>query len=176
MQNKINNALFKIFSQIIDYEIIISGTELPINTKKGALLLTLLNARPLTTSAKDFNHLIKIIENENDDVFIESKSLYTSSYQLDLYKENPRNLGYIEVNQKAYELQEYLKSYDVAETLKEANAEILPNFSNIRFLTDYNENKKLVNRASFDFEIIFTQINLEKIDKFDKININLNTI
>ena len=173
MQNKINNALFKIFSQVIDYEIIISGTELPINTKKGALLLTLLNARPLTTSAKDFNNLI---ENENDDVFIESKSLYTSSYQLDLYKENPRNLDYIEVNQKAYELQEYLRSYDVAEILKEANAEILPNFSSIRFLTDYNENKKLVNRASFDFEIIFTQINLEKIDKFGKININLNTI
>ncbi len=173
MQNKINNALFKIFSQVIGYEIIISGTELPINTKKGALLLTLLNARPLTTSAKDFNNLI---ENENDDVFIESKSLYSSSYQLDLYKENPRNLGYIEVNQKAYELQEYLKSYDVAETLKEASAEILPNFSSIRFLTDYNENKKLVNRASFDFEIIFAQINLEKIDKFDKININLNTI
>lgn len=173
MQNKINNALFKIFSQVIDYEIIISGTELPINTKRGALLLTLLNARPLTTSAKDFNNLI---EKENDDVFIESKSLYTNGYQLDLYKENPRNLGYIEVNQKAYELQEYLKSYDVAETLKEANAEILPNFSSIRFLTDYNENKKLVNRASFDFEIIFTQINLEKIDKFGKININLNTI
>lgn len=173
MQNKINNALFKIFSQVIDYEIIITGTELPINTKKGALLLSLLNARPLTTSAKDFNNLKK---NENDDVFIESKSLYTSSYQIDLYKENPRNLGYIEVNQKAYELQEYLKSYDVAETLKEANAEILPNFSSIRFSTDYNENKKLVNRASFDFEIIFAQINLEKINKLDKINVNLNTI
>ena len=48
-------------------------------------------------------------------------------------------------------------------------AEILPTISQISFLTDFNEQKKLVNRAFFEVSIIFDVTNMQDVNIFDKI-------
>lgn len=157
--------LYEIVSKQTPYDVIIGGSDLPANFDKGCVIITLINSQVLTQSYKDFSK----ITTQGDTHTIQSITRVQNNYQFDLYRCNPRNLDYIDVEIQAQSLREYLKSYDVADYMQAIQAEILPTISQISFLTDFNDQKKLVNRAFFEVSIIFDVINMQDVNIFDKI-------
>ena len=163
--------LHEIIAKKTPYDVIIGGSYLPADFDKGCVIITLINSQVLTQSYKDFSK----ITTQDDTHTIQSSTLVQNNYQLDLYRSNPRNLEYIDVEIQAQRLREYLKSYDVADYMENIGAEILPTISQITFLTDFNEQKKLINRAFFEVSIIFDVINKQDVNIFDKITLE-NTL
>ena len=163
--------LYEIVSKQTPYDVIIGGSDLPANFDKGCVIITLINSQVLTQSYKDFSK----ITTQGDTHTIQSITRVQNNYQLDLYRCNPRNLEYSDVEIQAQGLREYLKSYDVADYMQTIQAEILPTISQISFLTDFNEQKKLVNRAFFEVSIVFDVINMQDVNIFDKITLG-NTL
>ena len=163
-----SKILYEMIQPITSYEIIIGGALLPVNFKKGSVLITHINNSVLSNSNKNFTKLIDV----NDDSFIEQYSIIQSNYQLDVYKINDNKQGIIEANQEALNIQEYLKSLDVQEYLKANNIEILPSYSNITCLSEFNEQKHLINRAFFEFSLISYISIKQKVNKIDKIQNN----
>ena len=53
--------------------------------------------------------------------------------------------------------------------MKTIQAEILSTISQITFLNDFNEQKKLITRAFFEVSIIFDVTNIQDDNIFDKI-------
>lgn len=157
--------LYEIVVKQTPYDVIIGGSDLPANFDKGCVIITLINSQVLTQSYKDFSK----ITTQDDTHTIQSTTRVQNNYQFDLYRCNPRNLEYIDVEIQAQSLREYLKSYDVADYMQTIQAEILPTISQITFLTDFNEQKKLVNRAFFEVSIIFDVTNIQDVNIFDKI-------
>lgn len=161
-----NTALLhEIIAKKTHYDVIIGGSDLPADFEKGCVIINLINSQALTQSYKDFSK----IKTQNDMHVIQSTTRVQNNYQFDLYRCNPRNLEYIDLEIQAQSLREYLKSYDVAEYMENIGAEILPTISEITFLTDFNEQKKLVNRAFFEVSIIFNVTNTQDVNIFDKI-------
>ena len=163
--------IYEIFSNFTNYKIVIGGSNNPLDFKKGSVLITLINSNVLSNSNKDFKNLI----DENQTTLINQYSLVKLNYQIDIYKINNNKLGIIEVNNEALNIQEYLKSFDTQEHLKEYGIEILPCYANIVCLTEFNEQKHLINRAFFEFSLIHKVQIQQKVDKIDKIKTN-NTI
>lgn len=157
--------LYEIVSKQTPYDVIIGGSDLPANFDKGCVIITLINSQVLTQSYKDFSK----ITTQGDTYTIQSTTRVQNNYQFDLYRCNPRNLECIDVEIQAQSLREYLKSYDVADYMQTIQAEILPTISQINFLTDFNEQKKLVNRAFFEVSIVFDVKNIQYVNTFDKI-------
>lgn len=161
-----NTALLhEIIAKKTPYDVIIGGSYLPADFDKGCVIITLINSQALTQSYKDFSK----IKTQDDMRAIQSITRLQNNYQFDLYRCNPRNLEYIDVEIQAQRLREYLKSYDVADYMEKIGAEILPAISQITFLTDFNEQKKLINRAFFEVSIIFDVTNKQDVNIFDKI-------
>lgn len=161
-----NTALLhEIIAKKTPYDVIIGGSYLPADFDKGCVIITLINSQALTQSYKDFSK----IKTQDDMRAIQSITRLQNNYQFDLYRCNPRNLEYIDVEIQAQRLREYLKSYDVADYMEKIGAEILPAISQITFLTDFNEQKKLINRAFFEVSIIFDITNKQDVNIFDKI-------
>lgn len=164
-----NTALLhKIIAENSPYDVILGGGDLPADFDKGCVIITLLNSQILTQSYKDFQNITTHFDNTHT---IQSTSRVLNNYQFDLYRCNPRNLDYIDVEIQAQNLREFLKSYDVAEYMQTIGAEILPTISQINFLTDFNEQKKLINRAFFEVSIIFEVSNTQDVYIFDKITL-----
>lgn len=163
--------LYEIVAKQTPYDVIIGGSDLPADFEKGCVIINLINSQALTQSYKDF-YKIKM---QDDTRAIQSTTRVQNNYQFDLYRCNPRNLEYIDVEIQAQRLREYLKSYDVAEYMENIGAEILPTISQITFLTDFNEQKKLINRAFFEVSIIFDITNKQDVNIFDKITLE-NTL
>lgn len=159
--------LYEIVTKHTPYDVIIGGSDLPANLDKGCVIITLINSQVLTQSYKDFSK----ITTQEDTHTIQSTTRVQNNYQLDLYRCNPRNLEYIDVEIQAQTLREYLKSFDVQDYMKSIQAEILPTISQINFLTDFNDQKKLVNRAFFEVSVLFDVTNIQDVSIFDKITI-----
>ena len=159
--------LYGIIAKQTPYDVIIGGSYLPADFDKGCVIINLINSQALTQSYKDFSK----IKTQDDMRVIQSTTRVQNNYQFDLYRCNPRNLEYIDVEIQAQRLREYLKSYDVEEYMENIGAEILPAISQITFLTDFNEQKKLVNRAFFEVSIIFDTTNKQDVNIFDKITL-----
>lgn len=166
------SKLWQILQRFTKYECIIGGGDLPANFDKGALIITLINSQTLTQSVKDFFTL----HGEQDEFNITAKTLIQNNYQIDLYRQNPINAPYIDTEIESQKVREYLKSYEVQEYLKDLNASILPAISTIQYVTDFNEQKKLINRAFFEVSIVYNFEALQKVEKLDKITLNGNLI
>lgn len=154
------------------FDIVIGGAGLTANFDKGCIIINPLNSIPITRSDRNFRDL-KFNQGKG---YITQSSLIKSTYQLDFYKVNPANTQYIHAYIEAQRIQEMLKSMDVSEIFKANNVEILPSFGAINYLTEFNEQKRLVNRAFFDFEVIYQVEIVQEVKTFDKIIIDKNTI
>lgn len=163
--------LHEIIAKKTHYDVIIGGSDLPANFDKGCVIINLINSTPLTQSFKDFSS----IQTKDNISTIKSTNLVRNNYQLDLYRSNPRNFEYLDVEIQAQRLREYLNSYDVADYMEKIGAEILPTISQITFLTDFNEQKKLINRAFFEIAVVFTIEGEQNTNIFDKITLE-NTL
>lgn len=163
-----STLLYSIISKGTSYDVIIGGGELASNFDKGSVIITLIQSKVLSQSYKDFEK----IEQDEQGGYITAYTRIQNNYQFDLYRANPRNLGYIDVERESIALREYLKSYDVQEYLSKHNVSILPAISQISYLNDFTEQKKLINRAFFEVSVIFEVSSKEKVDMFDIITIN----
>ena len=159
------SLFYDILKPISDFEIVVGGTNLPIDFDKGTMLITPLYSNVVTRSDKNFKDIIA----RGDKHYIMQSSKLKETYQIDFYKVNPQNETSIIAYDVAKRVQEYLKSYDISEYLREHNVEILPNFEVISYTNDFTEQKKLVNRAFFEFSVYFYQNILQEVNIFDKI-------
>ena len=159
--------LHEIIAKKTPYDVIIGGSTLPADFEKGCVIINLINSQALTHSFKDFSK----IETKDNTSTIKSTNLARNNYQLDLYRSNPRNFEYLDIEIQAQRLREYLNSYEVAEYLDTHGADILPVTSQITFLSEFNEQKKLINRAFFEIAVVFTIQGEQDISIFDKITI-----
>lgn len=154
-------------SRVTAYPVIFGGTSAVINTITGGFIITQI-------SSNDIGSPVNVMVKNNDDTFSSiQKTLTKNVIQIDFYKAfNEKDNGFI-VSSEINKVMQYLKSYEALEYLKALDYEILPNYSNIQIVSEYTEQKSLVNRAFFDFSIIstssiiFDTIQLEKI-KFNK--------
>lgn len=156
-----------------DFDIVIGGAGLTANFDKGCIIVNLLNSTPITRSDRNFKDLTITSEGTG---YITQSSLIKAIYQLDIYKINPSNTQFIHAYTEAQIIQETLKSMDTSDIFKANNAEILPSFGVINYLTEFNEQKRLVNRAFFDFAVIYQIGITQDIKTFDKILFDKNTI
>lgn len=163
-----NEVLFNLFKPITNYTIVIGGSHLPLDFKNGSVLISLINTEVLSNSNKVFSNPIQ----QGDDTLITQFSIIKYNYQIDIYKINNDDTGIIESSVEALKIQEYLKSFDATESIKIPDCEILPCYSNINNIVEFNEQKHLINRAFFDFSLVYKQILQQKINKIDKIQTN----
>lgn len=166
-------TLYEALRPHTDFDIVVGGAGLTANFDKGCIIINPLSSAPITRSDRNFRDLKVTPEGSG---YITQSSLIKITYQLDFYKVNPANTQYIHAYIEAQRIQEVLKSMDVGEILRAYNAEILPSLGVINFLTEFNEQKRLVNRAFFDFEVI-SQVDItQEVKTFDKITIDKDTI
>lgn len=166
-------VIFEALSPHTDFDIVIGGAGLTANFDKGCIIVNPLNSAPITRSDRNFKELT--ITPEGTGIITQS-SLIKATYQLDIYKVNPSNTQYIHAYVEAQRMQEILKSMGVSEIFKANDAEILPTFGVINYLTEFNEQKRLVNRAFFDFEVIYQIDITQEVKTFDKIIIDKDII
>lgn len=136
---------------ITSYDVVVGGTLLTANLDKGCIVLNLINSENVTSQYKDFKNLF--VNDDKSEAYIKEYSYIKSAYQCDIYKVNSPNATCIEAELEALKIREWLKSFETIEYLQGLNATILPCYSNINYTSELL-NKKFVNRAFFDFQII----------------------
>ena len=141
--------------------VFIGGTTAVPDLINGAIIVHLINNKPVTSQYKNMQDIN--LENERGSSKVEL------TFQLDVYKQNAKNVKYIEVEKEVINIQEWLKSFEVQEYLETLDAEILPNYSLIRHIPNVEHNSTFTNRASFDFVIISNNLIFEKVTIIDKI-------
>lgn len=146
---------------ITSLPVFIGGTTAVPDLINGAIIVHLINNKPVTSQDKNMQDINLDKEKGSSKVEL--------TYQLDVYKQNGKNVKYIEVEREIIKIQEWLKSFEVQEYLQTLDAEILPNYSLIRHIPNVEHNSTFTNRASFDFVIISNNSIFEKVTIIDKI-------
>lgn len=146
---------------ITSLPVFIGGTTAVPDLINGAIIVHLINNKPVTSQYKNMQDINLDKEKGSSKVEL--------TYQLDVYKQNGKNVKYIEVEREIIKIQEWLKSFEVQEYLQTLDAEILPNYSLIRHIPNVEHNSTFTNRASFDFVIISNNSIFEKVTIIDKI-------
>lgn len=161
-------------NMITNYEVIIGGTNLTANLEKGCIILSLINSTPLTSFDYNMKDIIST-PSLPPRGYVKGSNIIQNTYQIDIYKVNDINARVIEVEVEALKIREWLKSMQVYEYLNSLNSQILPCYSTISY-TSEQYNKKFVNRAFFDFDILtFSEIQ-EEVLLVDNISIeNIDT-
>ena len=146
---------------ITSLPVFIGGTTAVPDLINGAIIVHLINNKPVTSQYKNIQDIN--LDNEKGSSKVEL------TFQLDVYKQNAKNVKYIEVEREIIKIQEWLKSFEVQEYLESLDAEILPNYSLVRHIPNVEHNSTFTNRASFDFVIISNNSIFEKVTIIDKI-------
>ena len=146
---------------ITSLPVFIGGTTAVPDLINGAIIVHLINNKPVTSQYKNMQDIN--LDNEKGSSKVEL------TFQLDVYKQNAKNVKYIEVEREIIKIQEWLKSFEVQEYLETLDAEILPNYSLVRHIPNVEHNSTFTNRASFDFVIISNNSIFEKVTIIDKI-------
>lgn len=146
---------------ITSLPVFIGGTTAVPDLIGGAIIVHLINNKPITSQYKNMQDIN--LDKEKGSSKIEL------TYQLDVYKQNGKNVKYIEVEREIIKIQEWLKSFEVQEYLETLDAEILPNYSLVRHIPNVEHNSTYTNRASFDFVIITNNSISEKVTIIDNI-------
>lgn len=146
---------------ITSLPVFIGGTTAIPDLINGAIIVHLINNKPITSQYKNMEDINLDKEKGSSKVEL--------TYQLDVYKQNGKNVKYIEVEREIIKIQEWLKSFEVQEYLQTLDAEILPNYSLVRHIPNVEHNSTFTNKASFDFVIISNNSIFEKVTIIDKI-------
>lgn len=146
---------------ITSLPVFIGGTTAVPDLINGAVIVHLINNKPITSQYKNMQDINLDKEKGSSKVEL--------TYQLDVYKQNGKNIKYIEVEKEIIKIQEWLKSFEVQEYLQTLDVEILPNYSLVRHIPNVEHNSTFTNRASFDFVIISNNSIFEKVTIIDKI-------
>lgn len=152
-------------NKITAYPLIIGGGGGSLDMVKGGWVLSPLRSLPLSKSTySSFTATDNVLNSA-------LSSLIRTDYQLDFYIK-PKNiasaLAYFDEGEK---MREYLKSIDAIMYLRALNAEIIPALKEIRYLSEYGEQKLLYNRAILEFSIVSQSFYNQKFYKFEKAEI-----
>lgn len=164
-----SSKLYKMFKPdsnpdlITTYQVAIMGTNYTPNLAIGVITIQTKNVRSATSQNKDLLNPDELNSTEKGTSKIEI------TYQVDIYKKNPDNVNYIEVEREAIKVKEWLKSFEIQEYLQALESEILTNYSNIRLFPNEEINKQFINRAGFDFTIVTNSQISESIDIIENI-------
>lgn len=146
---------------ITTYPVVIGGTSYVPDLINGCVIVFPLSPKPVTSQNKD---LLDVTDDKE-----KGSSKIQLNYQIDIYKQNAKNINYIEVEREAIKIQEWLKSFEVQEYLTTLDSEILANYQPIRMIMNVEHNKSFVNRATFDFSIITNNSIFETVNIIDSI-------
>ena len=142
--------------------VIIGGTTAVPDLINGAIIVHPLTPKPATSQTKDMYH---DTTNQKE----KGESLYELTYQIDIYKQNAKNVKHIEVEKEATTIQEWLKSFEIEEYLQTLDAEIYANYKPVRLMLNVEHNSTFTNRATFDFTIVSANQIFERINIIDKV-------
>ena len=142
--------------------VFIGGTTAVPDLINGAIIIYPLIPKPVTSQTKNMHH---DTTNQKE----KGESLYELTYQIDIYKQNAKNVKYIEVEKEATTIQEWLKSFEIEEYLQTLDAEIYANYKPVRFMLNVEHNSTFTNRATFDFTIVSANQIFERINIIDKV-------
>ena len=150
---------------ITEYPLIIGGGGGALDLIKGGWILSPLRSKVLNTG--DYKPLTRNGEMLNSEL----TDLIEIDYQLDFFI-SPLNKELALTHFKeAEKMRTYLKSIDAIMYLRGLKAEILPCIKEIRYFSEYGENKTLINRAVLEFSIISKSIYNQGFYGFDKTKI-----
>lgn len=165
------NKLYHLFKPldnedfITEYPLIIGGGGGALDLVKGGWILSPLRSKVLNTG--DYKPLTQKSEMLNSEL----TDLIEIDYQLDFFI-SPLNKELALAHFKeAEKMRTYLKSIDAIMYLRALKAEILPCIKEIRYFSEYGENKTLINRAILEFSIISTSIYNQGFYEFDNAKI-----
>lgn len=162
--------LFKPFeneNRLTEFPLIIGGGGGALNIVKGGWILSALRSN--TLSKGDYkNYTLK----QDDTINSELTQIIKTDYQLDFFI-NPSDKEKAIIHFKeAEKMRTFLNSLDCIQYLKELEAEILPSLKEIKYFSEFAEQKIFVNRAIIEFSIISKSVYNQGFYKIDKIDIN----
>ena len=165
------DALYHLFKPlnnenfITEYPLIIGGGGGALDMVKGGWILSPLRSKVLNKGDyKPLSYKGEMLNSELTD-------LIQSDYQFDFFiAPNDKNKA-LEHFKEAEKMRTYLKSIDAIMYLRGLKAEILPTIKEIRYLSEFNEHKILINRAILEFSIISKSVYNQGFYEFDKVEI-----
>lgn len=150
---------------ITEYPLIIGGGGGALDLVKGGWILSPLRSKVLNKG--DYKPLTQNGEMLNSEL----TDLIETDYQLDFFISPSDKNKALEHFKEAETMRTYLKSIDAIMYLRGEKAEILPSIKEIKYLSEYGEQKILVNRAILEFSIISTSIYNQGFYEVDKAKI-----
>lgn len=137
-------------NKITAYPLIIGGGGGSLDMVQGGWILSPLRSYPLSKSTYS-----GFTTTETSGILNSAlSSIIRTDYQLDFYikpKTKATALAYFDEGER---MREYLKSIDAIMYLRKLNAEIIPALKEVRYFSEYGEQKLLYNRAILEFSIV----------------------
>ena len=154
-------------NRLTEFPLIIGGGGGALNIVKGGWILSALRSN--TLSKGDYkNYTLK----QDEAINSELTQIIKIDYQLDFFI-NPSDKEKALIHFKeAEKIRTFLNSLDCIQYLKELEAEILPTLKEIKYFSEFAEQKIFVNRAIIEFSIISKSVYNQGFYKVDKIDIN----
>lgn len=151
---------------ITEYPLIIGSGGGALNSVKGGWILSPLRSKILNKG--DYNAFIKIDDNTLNS---ELTDTIQTDYQLDFFIAPLSKEKAIMHFKEAEKMRTYLKSIDCVLYLKALKAEILPCLGEIRYFSEFETEKILINRAILEFSIISKSIYNQSFYKVDNLEV-----
>lgn len=153
---------------ITEFPLIIGGGGGALDIVKGGWILSPLRSQVLNKG--DYKPLFK----QDDKLYSKLTDLIQTDYQLDFFI-NPSDKEKAVIHFKEAErMRTYLKSIDCIMYLRALKAEILPSIKEIKYFSEFAEQKIFVNRAILEFSIISNSIYSQEFKEFDNARIIKN--
>ena len=154
-------------NRLTEYQLIIGGGGGALDIVKGGWILSPLRSQVLSKGDYE-NYTLKQDETINSEL----TQIIKTDYQLDFFI-NPSDKEKALIHFKeAEKMRTFLNSLDCIQYLKELEAEILPSLKEIKYFSEFAEQKIFVNRAILEFSIISKSVYNQSFYKVDKIEID----
>lgn len=154
-------------NRLTEFPLIIGGGGGALDIVKGGWILSPLRSQVLNKGDYE-NYTLK----QDDAINSELTQIIKIDYQLDFFI-NPSDKEKAVIHFKeAEKMRTFLNSLDCIQYLKELDAEILPSLKEIKYFSEFAEQKIFVNRAIIEFSIISKSVYNQSFYKIDKIDIN----
>ena len=152
-------------NQITEYPLIIGGGGGALDIVKGGWILQPLRSQVLNKG--DYKPLTQKDEMLNSEL----TDLIQTDYQLDFFiQPSDKEKALIHFSE-AEKMRTYLKSIDAIMYLRELGAEILPSIKEIKYFSEFAEQKVFVNRVILEFSIISKSVYNQEFLEMEKVEI-----
>lgn len=152
-------------NKVTSYPLIIGGTGTIDNLNEGVWVVNLISGKILTRSYSD-------ITKQGESYIQTQHTKYQTTYQLDFYKAFASTDTSFVIQDEVIKMREYLNSSDASLYLANKNCEVLPVLSTGIISHDLNKAKKMINRATLEFDIIENVQTQLEIDIASAVNLN----